>query len=271
MKSFIVLVCLAGLFSVNSSLAQAQPSYALPENYRFDYEVSQSLTSKKSAADSCTMHFFYSRTGDYAAAKISGKENMKGNLFVVITRDGNCIIFDEHHKNITILSIRKLMSDLMGMAKWIKMDSLMAGMRDKMNGKDVQSVKTGNHKSLGSYTTEEYSASDGRGHKTTIWIAKVDFDTQIDYLLGSAGGNLLKMMGGQQGSAHPLFQALIQPRSLITELESVDSAGSHKMSIQTVSINPASSTVSTSGYTVSNYSNMTFPEILQAEMKKRNN
>jgi hypothetical protein len=272
MKSFIILVCFAGLFSGKTSFAQTPSSYALPENYRFDYEVSQSLNSKKNAADSCTMHFFYTRAGDYAAAKFSGKENMKGNLFVVLTRDGICVIFDEHHKNITILSIRKLISDLAGMAKWIRMDSLMAGMRDKMNRKDFQSVKTGNHKSLGSYTTEEYSASDGRGgHKTTVWIAKVDFDTQIDYILGSAGGNFLKMMGGQQGSAHPLFQALTQPRSLITEIESVDSAGSNKMTMQTVSINPATTTVATSGYTVSNYSNMTFPEILQAEMKKHNN
>ncbi len=271
MKPFIILVCLAGIFCTESSQAQAQTSYTLPGNYRFDYEVSQSLTSKKNAADSGTIHFFYTKSGDYAAAKFSGKENMKGNLFVVITRDGFCIIFDDHHKDITILSIHKLMSDLIGMAKWIRMDSLMASMRGKMNGNDFQSVKTGNHKSLGSYTTEEYSASDSRGHKTTVWIAKVDFDTQTDYLLATVGGNFLKMMGSQQTSAHPLFQALTQPRSLITELESVDSAGINKMSMHTVSISLTTSSVATSGYTVSNYSNMTFPEILQAEMKKRNN
>jgi len=42
------------------------------------------------------------------------------------------------------------------------------------------------------------------------------------------------------------------------------------MEMQTQSIDQLSKTVSTAGYSLSDYSNMTLPEIFQAEMKKRN-
>jgi hypothetical protein len=41
--------------------------------------------------------------------------------------------------------------------------------------------------------------------------------------------------------------------------------------MHTVSISPVVTTVSTSGYTLNDYSYLTLPEIFQAEMKKRNN
>ncbi len=71
-------------------------------------------------------------------------------------------------------------------------------------------------------------------------------------------------------ASHPLLQALTQPRTLITEIELNDSAGTRKMEMQTRSIDQITKTVSTSGYSISDYSNMTLPEIFQAEMKRRN-
>jgi hypothetical protein len=41
--------------------------------------------------------------------------------------------------------------------------------------------------------------------------------------------------------------------------------------MHTLTIDPVSTTMSTKGYVVNDYSNMTLPEIFQAEMKKRNN
>ena len=269
MKSFFTVWLLVSLLQGNMSMAQTQPSYQLPDTYRFDYEVTQVLVNKKNSADTCTMHFFYTKSGDYAAARISRKDNMKGNLLVVFTRDGISIIFDEHSKNITILSVRKLISDLSGITKWIRMDSLIANMRKKTDGKDFQSVKTGNTKQVGSYTSEEFRVSDNKGLKGSVYCAKVDFNTPLDYILGAVSGNFLKMMSGRM-TAHPLFLALTQPKTLVTDIDAGDSADGNRMNMHTVSISQTPTTVSSTGYVVNNYSDMTLPEIFQAEMKKRN-
>jgi hypothetical protein len=270
MKSVFALLFVACLIYGNISAAQSQSPYQLPDSYRFDYEVTQVLVHKKNITDTTVMHFLYTKSGDYAAARISKNGKMKGNLLVIITKEGMSIIFDEHNKNITIISIQKLISGLSGITKWIRMDSLMANLKMKTEGKEFQSVKTGNSKQVGNYTSEEYSVSDSKGSKGSVWVAKVDFNTQTDYILGAIGGNFLKMMGGRM-TAHPLFQTLSQPKTLLTDMNGGDSAGDHKMSIHTLSLSQSSATVSTSGYVVNNYSNMTLPEIFQAEMKKRNN
>jgi hypothetical protein len=228
------------------------------------------LVGKKKAADTCTMHFFYTKNGDYAATRISRKTGMKGSLFIVLTRDGMGVIFDDNHKSITVISIRKFLSDLSGITKWIRMDSLIANMRKKTDGKDFQSAKTGITKTIGSYNSEEYSISDNKGSKGSVWLANVDFNTQADYLLGTIGGNFLKMMSGRM-TAHPLFQAMTQPKTLVTDISVGDSTAGDRMNMHTLSINQIPTTVSTSGYLVNNYSNMTLPEIFQAEMKKKNN
>ena len=150
------------------------------------------------------------------------------------------------------------------------MDSLMANMRRKTDGRDFQSVKTGNTKQVGGYTSEEYGISDNNGHRGSVWCAKVDFNTQMDYVLSAIGGNLVKMMSSKM-TTHPLIQALLQPKTLITDIEVGDTADGHKMKMHTLSINQTSSIVSTSGYLVKNYSNMSLPDIIQAEMNKRNN
>jgi hypothetical protein len=149
------------------------------------------------------------------------------------------------------------------------MDSVIATMRKRSDGKNFQSVKTGNSKRIGNYTTEEYLITDRKGHKGSVWLSRVDFNTQGDYIMGAAGANVIKMMSSNMAS-HPLLQALTQPRALITEIELNDSAGTHRMEMQTRSIDQITKTVSTAGYSINDYSNMTLPEIFQAEMKRRN-
>jgi hypothetical protein len=223
----------------------------------------------KKSPDSSVVHFFYTKSGDYAGMEVSGNNRMKGNLFIVLTREGNTVIFDDRNKNITVISIRKLASDLAGLTKWIRMDSLIANMRKRTDGKEMKSEKTGNHKQVGNYTTEEYVVTDSRGHKGSVWCAKMDFNTQGDYIMGAIGGNMIKMMSSNM-TTHPLLQTLTQPRTLVTEIEFNDSTGTRKMEMQTQSIDQASKTVSVAGYSVNDYSNMTLPEIFQAEMKKKN-
>jgi hypothetical protein len=267
MKSFFILLLFGSLLHVNRSFGQSQ-SYQLSGTYSFDYEVVQVLVSKRSTTDTSFMHFFYTKSGDYAAARMNRKAKMRDSLFIILTRDGTCVMINEHHKNITIISIRKLMSDLSGLTKWIRMDSLVASMRKKTDGRDFKTAKTGNNAQVGSYTSEEYSVSENGNHKGSVWCARVDFNSPGDYLLGAVGGNFLKMMNGPR-TDRPLFQALMQPKTLVTDIDMLDSTGGHRMNMHTVSIKQTPTTISTSGYTVSNYSNMTVPEIFQAEMKKR--
>ena len=154
-----------------------------------------------------------------------------------------------------------------GLSKWIRMDSLMAHMHQNPDGKHIQSVKTGNTKQVGTYTSEEYLLTDSLGKRASVWCARVDFNTPADYLLGAGGMNVIKMMSGQM-AAHPLFQALTQPRTLITEINVRDSSG-RRMGMYTMSIkNQIPTSFPTTGYHVDDYSNMSIPEIFQAEMKK---
>jgi hypothetical protein len=268
-KIFFLLLLFFGLLKVNDSPAQMSSGYKLPESFQFDYAVTQTVFHAKKTPDSSIMHFFYTKSGDYAGVEMSRNDNTKGNLFIILTREGTSIVFDEHNKSITVISIRKLVSDLAGLTKWIRMDSVIANMRKRTEGRNFQSVKTGNKKQLGNYTTEEYTITDHKGHKGSVWLSKMDFNTQGDYIMGATGGNLIKMMSSNIAS-HPLLQALTQPRVLVTELELTDSLGTRKTELQTQSIEPVTKTVSTPGYSLNDYSNMTLPEIFQAEMKKRN-
>ena len=269
-KWFFIFLLLAGLLRANGSSAQSMSPYKVPEAYRFDYEVEQSLSHVGKTADTSVMHFFYTKSGDFAAARISGKGHGAGNLFIVLTREGVSIIFDEHNKSITIISLRKMGSDLLGLTKWIRMDSLIAQMHKKSDGKGFQSIKTGRTRQLGNYLSEEYGVTGRRGQKGFLWCTKVDFMTQGDYILGAVGGNWLTMITNQQ-AAHPLFQALTVPKTLVTDIDIRDSTGARKIEMHTVGINPVSTAISTNGYAVNDYSNMTLPEIFEAEMKKRNN
>jgi hypothetical protein len=269
MKPLFFLFLFFGLLKVIPSLAQTPSGYKLPDNFQFDYGVTQTVRHAKKIPDSSVMHFFYTKSGDYAGAEISKDINNRGNLFIILTREGNSIIFDDHNKTVTVISIRKLASDFAGLTKWIRMDSIMANMRRRADSKETKSVKTGNHKQLGNYTAEEYLVTDSRGHKGSVWCAKMDFDTQGDYIMGAIGGNLLKMMSGNMAS-HPLLQTLTQPRALVTEIEFRDSTGASRMELRTQSIDQVTKIVSTAGYSLSDYSNMSLPEIFQAEMKKRN-
>jgi hypothetical protein len=268
MKTFLVLWLPVLLLKGSLSYSQAPASYKLADNYRFDYEVVQKVSGERNGADSSDIHFFCTKSGDYAGARMLGKK--KNKMFVLLTKDGMSAIFDEQSKTIIVINVRKLVTDLAGLMKYIRMDSLMAQMKKNSDGKEIQSAKTGHTKPVGSYTSEEYTLSENGNQRGSVWIAKVDFNTPMDYMLGALGGNWIKMMMGQQKTTHPLFEALGQPKTLITSVDLRDSAGIEKMKMNTLRIDPVSTTVSTSGYSVSDYSNMTLREIFQAEMKKKN-
>jgi hypothetical protein len=270
MKQIFFFLMFAGVLTGKESVAQTPTAYKVPDMFRFDYTVDQVLISQKQGADTSVMHFAYTKSGDYAAIRMSGREGSRGNLTMVISREGMGVIFNERHKEITVINIRKLASDFAtGLTKWIRMDSLMANMHRKGDGHAFKSVKTGNTQSIGNYTAEEYTMTGKRHHSGSLWFAHVDFNTMGDYMMGAMGANWIKMIGFQKG-VDPLFQAMTQPKTLITAIDLKDSTGAHKCDMHTLAIDPVTSTISTSGYTINDYSNMTMPEIFEAEMKKRN-
>lgn len=266
---FFVGVALLYLMGANPSFGQTQNPYKLPDAFKFDYQVTQVIMEKQKSNNRDTLQFFYTQSGEYAAVSASGGAGRKGNLLMVLTREGICVFFNDHNKNITVVSIRKLVSDMSGFMKWMRMDSLMSGMRAGMNQKDFKSAKTGNAKALFGYTSEEYSVSDHKSQRGSVWFTKVDFNGPADYIFDAVGAPYLKMMGGGM-TDRPLLQALTRSKTVITEIDLKDSAGARAMQLQTIQIGPLSKTVSTSGFEVDDYSNMTFPEIFRAEMKKRN-
>jgi hypothetical protein len=266
---FFIGVALLGLMGMNPAFGQSQNPFKLPDTFKFNYQVTQVITEKNKTADRDTLQFFYTQSGEYAAASVPGRAGMKGNFLMVLTREGICIFFNEHNKNITIVSIRKLLSDLSGLMKWIRIDSLMSGLRAGTNQKDFKSARTGNTKTLFGYSTEEYSVSDRKGQRGSVWVTKVDFNGPADYIFDAVGAGYLKMMSGGM-SDRPLLQALTRPKTLITEIDLKDSTGAKAMQMQTIQIGALSKTVSTAGYPVNDYSDMTIPEIFRAEMKKRN-
>jgi hypothetical protein len=270
-RPFIALLLAVVLVTTNSPILQAQSANKLPENFHFDYEVTQVLNASKHP-DSCVMHYFYSKSGEYVAARISGMMKNKENLFVVLNRDGIVTVFDENKKSITVISMRKLMADMTNMMKWIKMDSVMANFKKGSNGMNMKmnSVKTGNSRKLGSYTAEEYSVSDTSNHKASVWVTKVDFATPWDFLMASGMGNFIKMMSDKQ-TGHPLMQALFQSKTLITGIEAKDASNGKSLNLYTQSITQSSTNIATTGYQLNDYSNMNFMEIMQAEMKKHSN
>jgi hypothetical protein len=270
-KFLVSLLLIGSLFQGNSLPAQTAALYSLPDSYRFDYEVDQLVTGRKNATDTNTLRFYYTKSGEYAAVSLPPKDKMKGNKFVVLTRDGIVVVMNEHKKSITIVSLRKMSADMMTLVKYIKIDSLMANMHRNSEGKEFQSVKTGNSRTIGTYTADEYNVSGKSNEKATIWCAKVDFNTQGDYLKGVIGVNFMGMMGAGQQHDHALMQTLMQPKTLVTSIETTDSTGLKTNNLQTVHIGTTVMTVATSGYSVNNYSDKTLPEIFQAEMKKRDN
>ena len=271
MKKVLIFIWVffTGFLVGKQSFGQATNPYKLPDSFKFDYQVTQAITEKQKSGERDTIQFFYTKSGDYAAVSAMGRAGIRGNLLMILTRDGIGILFNENKRSITIISFRKLASDMSGIMKWIRMDSLMTNMRSGMNQKDIKFAKTGVTRPVGSYTAEEYSVSDRNGKKESIWFTPVDFNGPADYIFDAVGAGYIKMMGSGMKD-RPLIQALTRSKSLITEMDLKDSTGAKGIEMQTIQIGPVSKIVSISGYSVIDYSNMTIPEIFRAEMRKRN-
>ena len=281
MRTFILFLFTS--FLLPTVYSQSAPVYTLPDAFNFDYTLTQTVSGRK-AGDNATYHFYYSKSGEYGAAEWSRNEKKEGNLLIVMTRAGNVVVFNKREKQIIIMNPHKLMMDMMSMLKWIRMDSLMAHLRMNSDSTDYHSAKSGKTKPFNNYTTIEYTVT-SHNHMGSVWIANVDFPTQSDYLISVLGKGMMSMMGdrtmgdrtmgdrtmGDRMAMHPLMQAMMQPKTLITEIEMPDSAGHPGFNLHTLSLLATPFKISMQGFVVNDYSNMTMHEIFEAEMRRRNN
>ncbi len=259
----IILAC--GLVA-SPSFAQTQNAYVLPDHYHFDREVEQVFSNKKNAADSSRVFSYFANSGEYVGLRMQGTMT-KHKGWVIVTRTGNIIFFSDRDKTATVISIRKLVSDISGLTKWIKMDSVMAMMRHRTDGKEPRSIKTGKTKTISSYTAEEYSVTDSSGRSSTVWCAKVDFPVLIDYILGAGAGKWVPMISSKL-QANPLLQAVVSAGTLVTEIQTSDSLGKTIKVLRTEDIRRTSMDFPTTGYTLIDYSSYSLVEIFHAEMTR---
>ena len=264
---FVLGICLQ---ATNNGYSQEKPTYHLPEVYQFDHEVVQ-LTVANNSGHADTVHYYYAGNGEYAAMLVGGAKRGKTQSFLVFTKDGDWIMFDEDKKTITIINMRNMMKDLATLGKSMTRDSLGTRPKDKTVPGNVQSIKTGNSKMISGYKAEEYKITKKDGSIIQVWYAKVDFNTQLYYMLGMGG------MGGMgtnpsrvnPGDQNSFLQTMAQPNTLLAEIDSDPSAHDGKtMAMYTQSISSTKTSKATGGYQVNNYSNMGMKDMIQAQGKK---
>jgi hypothetical protein len=265
MKKKIAFSCIVLGLVAKSIFAQTKDAYVLPATYHFDREIIQVTSGKKDPADSARFNSYYTNSGEFTGIKLQG-EGAKHTGWVIVARNGNTVFFNEKEKTATVISMRKIFSDLEDLAKWIKMDSVMAGMRRRMDGKKVTSVKTGKTKTIDGYSAQEYSVTDSSGRVSLVWCAKVDFPVMIDYILNAGAGKWMPVISSKL-QTNPLLQAIVSAGTIVTDIQLTDSGRTYNL-LRTDLIRQVPTDFPTNGYTVKDYSNSSLMEIFRAEMRR---
>jgi hypothetical protein len=246
-----IIVFMSALLSIpRTSVSQQQTAYNVPASYNFDYAVAQQVNSSdKNSAGAKTITYYYSQSGDYTALKADNKNN---NL-IIFTKDGTTVIVDDQKKTITLFNMQNMMGDMSKIAaqnnKNIPSATPPAVSHDNSNFKFA---KTGSTKQISGYTAEEYSYTDSKGEKGSVWYAKVDFNTSLFFMMGAG-----KMPSGSAmnnyGTAVPSYPQLNDPNLLVVEAENSAHPGE---GMTTQSISKKSFVIATNGYRIVNLSNM---------------
>ena len=252
MKSVIgSIVFMSVLLSIpRLGKSQQQSAYKVPDSYKFEYEVVQQLhNSDKTSGGVKNVTYYYSENGDYTGIKA----DTKNNTLVIFTKDGTTAMVDDQKKTITLFRMQNMMADASKMAaQYNKNNSSAASPSGKQVNSDFKFAKTGGTKQIGGYTAEEYSYSDSKGEKGSVWYAKVDFNTSLFFKLGTgamASGSAMN----KYGSAAPSYPQLNDPHLLVVEAENVAHPGE---GLTTQSISKNTMVISTTGYHINDLSNM---------------
>ena len=252
MKKFIYsIVFLSALFFIpRSAISQQKAAYQVPDSYNFDYEVVQQVNSaNKKSSDPKTITYHYSLNGDYSALSVPDKSN----TLIIYTKDGTTIIVDDQKKTLTILHLQNMMGDITKMAEQYKKNNPSAtSPSPKHDSSDFKFGKTGNTKQVSGYTTEEYSYTNSKGEKGSVWYAKVDFNAASFFMMGAGAASSNPAMSKYAGASSP-YPQLTDPHLLLTETENSAHPGE---SLTTQSISKKSLVITSKGYTVNDLSSM---------------
>ena len=117
---------------------------------------------------------------------------------------------------------------------------------------NVRGGKTGKTKQIAGYQAEEYSYTNNKGEKASVWYAKVDFNTALLRQLGSGGATSPKL-GMSQPSQIQSYPQLNDPNMLVLETENSSHPGE---GLTTQSITKKDLVIETKGYKVNNLSDL---------------
>jgi hypothetical protein len=234
-----------------SGSSQQQAAYKVPDTYNFDYEVAQQANSaNKNSGGAKAITYYYSLSGDYTAMKA----DEKNNVFIIFTKDGTTVIVDNQKKTITLLRMQNMMGDMSKLAaQYNKNNPSATPTTGKQDNSDFKFAKTGSTKQISGYTAEEYSYTDSKGEKGSVWYAKVDFNTSLFFMMSAGAtpsGSAMNKYGTAASSPYP---QLNDPHLLVVEAENSAHPGE---GLTTQSITKKSLVVSTNGYHINDLSKM---------------
>ncbi|HLY71261.1 MAG TPA: hypothetical protein VKR53_16115 [Puia sp.] len=243
------VLLLSGFFAISPSALSQQPgAYQLPDSYHFDYEVVQQVTGDNNGSGGPkTIEYYYSGSGDYMAMKAADKNN---NL-MIFTKDGTSVIIDDQKKTIMIFNIHAMMGDMGKVAAQYNKNNPSAS-SSRHDSTNAQVAKTGKTKDISGYTAEEYSFTNNKGEKASIWYVRVEFNAGLFYLFGS-GGSASPRPGMNKTMPNPAYPQLSDPHMLVAETENNTHPG---VRMTTQSIAKKTMTITTKSYAVTNLSNM---------------
>jgi len=171
----------------------------------------------------------------------------KVNNMIIFTKDGTSIVIDDQKKTIIIFNMKGMMGGLA--AQYSKNNPSASTAKEGNSGGQV--AKTGKTKDISGYTAEEYSYSNSKGEKASVWYAKVDFNTGLFYMFGTGGS--MPTRPGMNNTQTPSYPQLSDPHMLVAETEN----STHPdQKLTTQSISKKTLTITTKGYTINNLSNM---------------
>lgn len=232
------------------AIAQQATAYKVPDSYNFDYEVVQQVnSSNKNSGGTKTIIYYYTQAGDYTAMKADNKNS----ILMIYTKDGTTAIVDNEKKTITILRMQNMMGDLSKIAaQYNKNNPSATPSAGKHDSSNFKFAKTGSTKQISGYTSEEYSYTDSKGEKGSVWYAKVDFNAALFFMAG-VGATMPSAAMNKYAPSTPSYPQLNDPHMLVTETESSAHSGD---GLITQSISKKSLVIATSGYRVNDLSNM---------------
>ncbi|HVZ98317.1 MAG TPA: hypothetical protein VG847_15645 [Chitinophagaceae bacterium] len=214
----------------------------IPPVIQFDWVVvQQGLNEKDNSYKQVTT--YYTDSGEYVGA------NMEPGQFMMYSKKGNTWILDSNEKTITVFSMPTIMGEggMMGKALAEKFNKGPLP-QDPADADSITIVKSGNTKTILTYTADEYQASrkSAPGQYASIWYATVPFDPVKIYTMGvGRPADISKFQTDPKLINNPLSIPIVNKDYLLAE---EDVQGQQVM--QTLSITPTTYSINTTGYTI---------------------